>query len=663
MKTFRLSLMIFLWLVGNGMHMQAQKQVTDSLVSLLDTPLPDTTRIDVLSELYFELFYDYRDSSYTYLLETIELSQKAKDVRRLSLAYLRQCNSLWKRGEIVEARQVLEKAKQYVFSLENLRYEATWFLESGLVNSFLGISDTSIAHYLQAKDRYMAIGDTLGATKCDVNISILYRDMNQMDLALLYLQESVKWGIEDSSSTEMSHYLGNLGYIYKSQGDYDQALKAYEESLEIHRKLGIKRDVAINLLNIGSLYFDLGKYDLALSNYEESLETAKSIPNGRSIIDARHGIANVYAKKGNYQASISLLKQCLLEANEQKLPNQVRNLYKSLSGTYENMRNYKEALINRKQYENWKDTLINEAHLSQINKLKMQHETVEKEKQINLLTKENEIRELQAKRQGTLNLFLLAAILLICIIAALLIYQGRMRLRNQRMLALKNEELKSTLYREKLGELEMKALRAQMNPHFIFNCLNSINHMILHGKPDDASRYLTKFSKLIRMVLENSEHNTIALEDEIAMLEAYIQLEALRFKEKIKYEIEVDPEIYEQEIHVPSMILQPLVENAIWHGLMHKEGDGFMKISVQEEGNFLRCIIEDNGVGRIQAAMHKKKPQPHKNRSMGLQLTKERLNLINPDKQKELIQLYDIQSRENSSAGTRVHVSIPIKQA
>ena len=660
MNKYRFSILIFVWLAGNGIGLNAQQRITDSLVSLLNTPLSDTTRIDVLSELYREFYYDDGDSSYAYLLKMIDLSQEVGDMRRLSLAYLRQGNFLWKRAEVVESKQVLSKNKPIVFALGNPRYEATWYLESGIVNNFLGITDTSIAHYLQAKDRYMAIGDTIGASKCDQNISVLYRDLNQYDLALRYLDESVKLRKGDTMSTDWSHYLGNLGYILKGNGELDKALDAYQRSLTIHRKLELKRDIAINLLNIGSLYFDQGKYNLALSNYQESLEVAEAIPNKRSMIDARHGIANVYAKKENYQQAILLLNKCLKEAHEQKSPKQIRNLYKSISGVHEAMGHYKDALSTRIKYENWKDTLINEAHLTQINKLKMQHETVEKEKQISLLTRENEIAALEADRQKTLNILLLAGILLICIIAVLLIYQARLRLRNQRMLAAKNAELKSIQFREKLGELEMKALRAQMNPHFIFNCLNSINHMILHGNPDNASRYLTKFSKLIRMVLEFSEQNTIALEDEIEMLEAYIQLETLRFKEKISYEIAVDPEVYEQEVQVPSMILQPLVENAIWHGLMHKEGDGHMKIAIQEEGKFLHCTIEDNGVGQNQAAMLKRKAVPQKNKSMGLQLTRERLNLINPDKQRELIQMYDLQSGYQQSSGTRVQVSIPI---
>jgi sensor histidine kinase YesM len=278
-----------------------------------------------------------------------------------------------------------------------------------------------------------------------------------------------------------------------------------------------------------------------------------------------------------------------------------------------------------------------------------------------LLAKEKEIQAKETQRQTTLKKASIGALLGIVLLSGLVVYMFRQRLKNQKMLAAKNEEIKGVDFKRQLSELEMKALRTQINPHFIFNCLNSINRMILSGEADDASRYLTKFSKLIRLILENAEDTTVSLKNELAMLESYIQLEALRFKGKISYKISVDATIEPESIHLPSMVLQPFVENAIWHGLMHKENDdkGMIAIVIREEEGRLLCTIEDNGVGREKAKVLREKTIL-KSKSMGIKITEERLRLLSKEQLKQLIRITDLKDSLNQVLGTRVDIMVPI---
>jgi streptogramin lyase len=177
-------------------------------------------------------------------------------------------------------------------------------------------------------------------------------------------------------------------------------------------------------------------------------------------------------------------------------------------------------------------------------------------------------------------------------------------------------------------ELEMQALRAQMNPHFIFNCLSSINNFVLKNETEEASDYLTKFSRLIRTVLNNSKKSYIPLEDELDMLRLYLEMETLRFKGGFKYYIHKEEKIDSSAIFIPPLLIQPFVENAIWHGLLHKAAPGRLDISVKVEKNILICIIEDNGVGRSFARVSESK-SVEKKKSLGIQITRERLSLIN----------------------------------
>ena len=229
----------------------------------------------------------------------------------------------------------------------------------------------------------------------------------------------------------------------------------------------------------------------------------------------------------------------------------------------------------------------------------------------------------------------------------------------QRKEAEYNEEVAA--YQLKLSETEMTALRSQMNPHFIFNCLNSIKLYTLDNDTDKASDYLTKFSRLIRLVLENSRSERVTLQSELEALQLYIELEAMRFKQKVQFSINVSPEIDQRYLRIPPLLLQPYVENAIWHGLMHKAGGGMVSVAVsQPRENLLHIEITDDGVGR-QRALELKSKSAGKHKSFGMQITADRIQMIN--------QLYNIHTQAQvvdlvdsfgEACGTRVILQIPV---
>ncbi len=227
----------------------------------------------------------------------------------------------------------------------------------------------------------------------------------------------------------------------------------------------------------------------------------------------------------------------------------------------------------------------------------------------------------------------------------------------------KEAELKeaSARFQQRIAETEMSALRAQMNPHFIFNCLNSIKLYTLQNDTDKASDYLSKFARLIRLVLENSRADRVPLQHELDALRLYIELEAMRFKEKVQFAIIVSADIDQAFVAVPPLLIQPYVENAIWHGLMHKPGGGTVTITVsQPDEACLHVEITDNGIGRARAEALKSKSAGRKT-SIGMQVTADRIRMIN--------QLYNIQTSarildliapNGSPLGTSVVLEIPV---
>ena len=231
-----------------------------------------------------------------------------------------------------------------------------------------------------------------------------------------------------------------------------------------------------------------------------------------------------------------------------------------------------------------------------------------------------------------------------------------------RILQVRREERFKSIYEKRLANVEMSALLAQMNPHFLFNSLNSIDSYIIRNESRKASEYLNNFARLMRLILNNSRTNYISLSDELEALDLYLQMESLRFKDKFAYEIIVDENLDPSGVSIPPMLIQPYVENAIWHGLMHKDsGLGKVTIQVNQLGDTLECVIEDNGVGRAHAMALSTKRSGNKRQSMGMKITEDRIEIINKlydaNTRVQIIDLYD---DAGNASGTRVVLTIPM---
>ncbi len=245
-------------------------------------------------------------------------------------------------------------------------------------------------------------------------------------------------------------------------------------------------------------------------------------------------------------------------------------------------------------------------------------------------------------------------VIAVMVIAGVWLYRRRIR-------KIKKEEGLKNEYEKKIAETEMQALRAQMNPHFMFNSLNSINNFILKNDPDNASGYLTKFSRLMRLILDNSRSEWVLLENELKALELYIQLEAVRFDNAFSYSMEVTQDIDTATVIVPPLIIQPYVENAIWHGLLHrKEPGGRIDVKLWKNNNMLYIEIEDNGVGRDEAKRLKSKTAT-KQKSHGMKITAERMDIVNKVYNVDAgVSITDLDN-ENGKSGTRVLITLKYK--
>jgi LytS/YehU family sensor histidine kinase len=232
---------------------------------------------------------------------------------------------------------------------------------------------------------------------------------------------------------------------------------------------------------------------------------------------------------------------------------------------------------------------------------------------------------------------------------------------SRRELAENELEIQKLESQKKLSELEMQALRAQMNPHFIFNSLNSINMFILENNKLQASEYLSKFSRLARSILQNSQEAFIPLERELKALQLYLELESLRFEHKFEYKITIADDIDTTMLKLPPLIIQPHVENAIWHGLMHKKENGHLEIELYQQEKILFCKITDDGIGRKKAEeLKSKSASTHK--STGMRITADRIAMLQQQRQNyTFISITDLMLPDGSPFGTEVVIKIPVR--
>lgn len=244
----------------------------------------------------------------------------------------------------------------------------------------------------------------------------------------------------------------------------------------------------------------------------------------------------------------------------------------------------------------------------------------------------------------------LLILVLIALFSFLIVYNRRKKL--------KREEEKF-IQKSKMSEMEMKVIKAQMNPHFIFNSLNTIQQFVIANQNDKAQFYLAKFSKLIRKLLESNVKDSITIEDEVDILTKYLEIEALRFNNVFTYQIEVDRKADISQTSIPHMMVQPFVENAIWHGLLPKSGEKHIQIHFTYLGNkTISCVIEDNGVGRKKTTTQ---PIVQKSSSLAISFIRQRLELMSKIKNVNLtLEVIDKVDDSNNSLGTKIIIILPI---
>lgn len=546
----------------------------------------------------------------------------------------------------------------------------------------LGNKDSSFAYM----DKLNALIDTMAESNpkriaLAQNIAVVYQSFGMYRSAVRYFEIAVKGNRANKNYRGLGLALANLAELYSQMEDHNKAIITAKEALP--NLADVNRPFMQTASNIADYYITLGNYDSAMHylgisndvveriNDQESRLANKTVlarihigrrqfSEARKLLDeAINGLsagndnwttcrallayADLDTSLGNYaDAKARLQKTVALSQNNNFVPFTILALQK-LALVCARTGDYKAAWQYQLDYTRYKDSSANARAKADLNDLEISYKTLQKEQEIALLKKDNDVKSLQLKNSRQLLVLYLAGFVMLLSIGGLIFYQ------RQRRHKIETEKIKA--------ELQTQILRSQMNPHFIFNCLNSIENFIMQNNKRQASDYLNKFSQLIRSILDSSRNEMVPLVKDMETLQLYVELEQLRFNNKFRFSVYIDPALAGGDYQVPSLLVQPFVENAIVHGMAHsEEKDLSLSVKALLEGGNIRYLIQDNGVGREKAKVYNMHNEPH-HKSVGLKITEERISIFNDSRvEKEPIRIVDLYDEQHRPEGTLVEI-------
>lgn len=565
--------------------------------------------------------------------------------------WLAQC--LVSQNKFTECLARLQIAVPFLHKLGDWDGEAKAWGWMGVNYSVLGNYDSSFNYLNKCLLLRQKMSDHTCVAASFVNMGHLYKMAGSYDEALAYYKQGYHYALHHNVDWYFTNwaYLESMGIIYRLLNSPDSSY------YYLKRAIDAEPDNQLKLISFAETLLMKNQNDSALAIFLKPLDNLRKENDRWDLMRVLLDVAKAYERKKEAKVALSFARESFSIAKEAGSKQYILEAYWVLSRLYRNLNKNDSAYFFLQRYTSLKDSIANNRFLWRLAIYKEQVDFKNKNDQIALLDRENKIKEDQLNQQALMKWVLLAGLLIIAL-SGLMIFKNL-------SLKRKNEKLESRNRQAELQhhvtELEMQALRAQMNPHFIFNCLNSINRFILKNETEAASNYLTKFSRLIRMALTFSKQTFISLEDELEMLRLYLDMERLRFKDAFDYSIIFTNSVDASNVFVPPLLLQPFAENAIWHGLMHKEGHGHLGIELHIDGKTLTCTITDDGVGRNKAAEIKTRSAEQK-KSMGLQITAERLALLNKNNgDTPQFQVEDIVDQKGNSGGTRVILKVNYK--
>lgn len=614
-------LMLGCWLLFTGAFAQ---ESAEELLAIIRQEKGDTNEVIALNQLFRQERRNDPEQAHAYLEKALNLAEKLTYRRGLAGVYRSYGNYYIERGEAEKAKEALLKSQELYEAMGD-RSGVNGCL-NGLGNLAQRQGDQGLAldYYLQNARIHKELGDQAGLGAAFQNIGGIHYQLGNLPKAREYIEQAIDIREALGDSSELVISLNSLCLVFSAQGDHEEALAMQRKTMPLVRKFGDLAEYSFLLNNVGVQHHFLNNLDSARYYYLEALALDKKIDHLEQVPILYFNLGELASLDKQWRKAIAYFDSSLAVAEKAGSHQVEAAASMGLASAYKQLGNYPLALEWTEKSHALNDSFAGLQVKMQLNELQTRYETEVKDRKIaELSAKEAEARSVAERRRYWMLVALLGALAVLVIFVFYL--ERRKALENQRR-----------------AELEQRALRAQMNPHFIFNSLGAIQQMYMSGETDLANNYLGDFSSLMRKILENSGHESISVKEELEMLRLYLDLEMERANGRIEYAFEVDERVDKLGTQIPPMVIQPFVENAIWHGILPGKKKGFIRISLKpgDRAGILICTVEDDGLG-IREGSTKRSHEPK-----GIHITEQRLG--------RKVKF------ENLSPGTRVTIEIPV---
>lgn len=561
-----------------------------------------------LFEIYNLISRRWRNKSYyanamEYQQNALEIAEKLEDPKLLAESY-NQMGTIYRRVD--ENSKALDMHMKALFIAENNK--DTFHISSaingmGNVSNNLNRNLAAIEYFQRSLSLSKKMNNTLGLAINTNNIGDVYLKLNQTDSALHYAFASLDYNNQLHSAIGKAICHNSIGKIYRQKKQYSLALEHLFKALESNLASEDVMNTALSYSNIGKTYLEDNHPELAITYLQKALSNAKEIGSKYAAEKAAQWLSEAYEQKG-------LSKEALK--------------YHKLSTVY-------------------RDSTINEKNIFNISMAESNYLDLARKLKVEELSKQTLLQQSKIDQQNIYILIVIIAAIILLMLAFLLMYQFKLRNRYRTL------------------KFQQRLLRTQMNPHFIFNALSAIQVFILENDMTKSSRFLSDFSKLMRQVLRSSNYEYISISEEIEILQYYLNLQQLRFSPPFEYRMNIEEELKDTDALVPPMLIQPIVENAIEHGLKPVGKGGEITINFKQNDYGIVIEIEDNGLGIDYTNKSHSNGKMHD--SMALKITKERLHIIEKDTNKKTkFEIYDKRTKGvgTNLQGTVARFEIPI---
>jgi len=591
---------------------------------------------------YYKSFYD---SSAYYLKEAMKYVPADKEKYRARL-YQNYASILMMQNKFDTSlyynKMSFDINKEHNFKLDLLNNYTSF----GSLFRRLGAYEISMSYIYEGLPIAEELRDTVSIMKFLQTIAIIYGAMDNHELSNKYCKQALDIALARKDYKRASELANSVAEAHMGLKQYDEALRYYWISYNYARKVNFHAMEAVCMLNLADYYDYKDQSDSAIFYLTKVYDITKKYNylNINTAADVLYG--HIFIKTKQYDKASKYLLNAI-EGKDKGESTIINSAYLQLSELYEATGDYAKAHEYYKIYSQRKDSALNKQKTEEIANLRMQHELNKQQEQMEAETREKEaIFQAETERNKLIRNISIAGFFAILIIAALVIISYR-SMQRQKLVNLKNE---INSYRQRL-------MAQQINPHFIFNTLNSIQYFIYNNKKEESMDFVSRFAQLMRLNLYNSQNEIIALQDEIEALKLYLELERIRLENQFDYTIDIDPAIDMKTQLVPSFLIQPIVENSIKHGILKNGHKGNIQTRIIRNKDILIYSVIDNGIGFEKSKASQKDT---KHTSYGLELTKKRISLIGILNSKETgFSFEDIKEKNGECIGTKVELVIP----